>query len=128
EVAQEEIERGNGAYTVGDLVGKKGIEQTYDSALRGQDGEREVVVDSRGKTLFEYPPKPAVPGKNLTLALDLDLQQEAARWFDGPEKVGAVVALDPRNGEILAMVSAPSYNSNLFSRRLALADWHALIE
>lgn len=128
EVAQEEIERGNGAYSVGDLVGKKGIEQTYDGALRGQDGERQVVVDSRGKTLFEYPPKPAIPGKNLFLALDLDLQQEAARWLDGPEKVGAVVALDPRNGEILTMVSSPSYNSNLFSRRLALADWRALIE
>ena len=71
---------------------------------------------------------PAVPGKNLTLAIDLDLQQEAARWLDGPEKVGAVVAMDPRNGEILALVSAPAFNPNLFARRLQQADWKALID
>ena len=78
------------------MIGKKGIEQTYDAELRGEDGERVVVVDSRGELLEEYQPAtPAVPGKNLTLSIDLDLQQEAARWLDGPEKVGAVVAMDP---------------------------------
>ena len=71
---------------------------------------------------------PAVPGKNLTLSIDLDLQQEAARWLDGPEKVGAVVAMDPRNGEILALVSSPAYNPNLFARRLQQDDWQALID
>lgn len=128
EASQEEIEGANGAYQPGDLVGKKGIEQTYDTHLRGADGERVVVVDSRGKLLKEYGREAAVPGKNLTLAVDLDLQQEAARWFDGPEKVGAVVAMDPRNGEILALVSSPSYNPNLFARRLLKGEWKALIE
>jgi penicillin-binding protein 2 len=62
------------------------------------------------------------------LSIDLDLQQEAARWLDGPEKVGAVIAMDPRNGEILTLVSSPSYNPNLFARRLQRADWQALID
>jgi penicillin-binding protein 2 len=127
EASQEEIDASNGAYEPGDMIGKKGIEQTYDALLRGEDGEREVVVDSRGELLEEYRRTPAVPGRNLTLAVDLDLQQEAARWLDGPEKVGAVVAMDPRNGEILALVSSPSYNPNLFARRLQKADWQALI-
>ena len=128
EVSQEEIAGSNGTYQPGDLVGKKGIEQTYDTHLRGADGERVVVVDSRGELLEEYGREPAVPGKNLTLAIDLDLQQEAARWLDGPEKVGAVVAMDPRNGEILTLVSSPSYNPNLFARRLQKGEWKALIE
>ncbi|HKI01827.1 MAG TPA: penicillin-binding protein 2 [Thermoanaerobaculia bacterium] len=128
EASQEEIAAANGVYQPGDMVGKKGIEQTYDTHLRGTDGERVVVVDSRGELLEEYGREPAVPGRNLTLGIDLDLQQEAARWLDGPEKVGAVVAMDPRNGEILALVSSPSYNPNLFARRLQKGEWKALIE
>jgi penicillin-binding protein 2 len=128
EATQEEIDHSGGALQPGAMVGKKGIEQTYDDVLRGRDGERVVVVDSRGELLKEYGRKPAVPGVNLSLALDLDLQQEAARWLEGPEKVGAVVAMDPRNGEILALVSSPSYNPNLFARRLQKADWQALID
>jgi penicillin-binding protein 2 len=128
EVTQAEVERSKGLYEPGDLVGKKGIEQTYDSELRGEDGERVVVVDSRGELLEEYGSKPAVPGNNLTLSIDLDLQQEAAHQLDGPEKVGAIVAMDPRNGEILAMVSSPSYNPNLFARRLQKGDWQALLD
>lgn len=128
EATQEEIDASGGAYQPGDLVGKKGIEQTYDAELRGADGERVVVVDSRGELLEEYRRKPAVPGRNLRLSIDLDLQQEAARWLDGPEKVGSVIAMDPRNGEILALVSSPSYNPNLFARRLQKADWQALID
>jgi penicillin-binding protein 2 len=128
EVAPEEVDRSEGALTAGDQVGKKGLEKTYDAALRGKDGERVVVVDSRGELLREYGRRPAVPGKSLTLTLDLDLQQEAARLLDGPEKVGAIVAMDPRNGEILALVSSPSFNSNLFARRLAADEWQALLD
>jgi penicillin-binding protein 2 len=128
EPSLDEIEKARGALQPGDMIGKKGIEQTYDADLRGRDGERVVVVDSRGQLLQEYKSIPAVPGKSLTLSIDLDLQQEAARWLDGPEKVGAVVAMDPRNGEILALVSAPAFNPNLFARRLQQADWQALID
>jgi penicillin-binding protein 2 len=128
EATEKEIEASEGLYEPGDLVGKKGIEQTYDRILRGEDGERAVVVDSRGRLLDEYGRQEAVPGQNLVLTIDLDLQQEAARWLTGPEKVGAIVALDPRNGEVLALVSSPSYNPNLFARRLQRKDWQALIE
>ncbi len=113
-------------YESGDLVGRKGIEARYDPTLRGRDGERQVVVDSRGRLLEEASRKPAEPGAALKLTLDLDLQQEAARLLE--EHVGAVVALDPRNGEILALVSSPSYDPNVFARRLALEDWQELIE
>lgn len=128
EATEKEIADSEGLYEPGDLVGKKGIEQTYDKVLRGRDGERAVVVDSRGKLLEEYGRREAVPGKNLVLTLDLELQQEAARWLTGPEKVGAIVAMDPRNGEILALVSSPSFNPNIFARRLQKADWEALIQ
>jgi penicillin-binding protein 2 len=128
EVAQEEVDRSEGTLTAGDQVGKKGLEKTYDTMLRGKDGERVVVVDSRGELLREYGRRPAVPGRSVTLTLDLDLQQEAARLLDGPEKVGAIVALDPRNGEILALASSPSFNSNIFARRLAADDWQALLD
>jgi penicillin-binding protein 2 len=128
EVTQNEIERSEGLYKPGDLVGKKGIEQTYDAVLRGEDGELAVVVDSRGELLQEFGRRPAVPGRTLKLTIDLELQQEAARWLEGPEKVGGIVAMDPRNGEILALVSSPSYNPNLFARRLQVDDWKALLE
>jgi penicillin-binding protein 2 len=128
EATEKEIAAAEGLYEPGDLVGKKGIEQTYDRILRGTDGERAVVVDSRGRLLNEYGRREAKPGRNLTLAIDLDLQQEAARWLTGPEKVGAIVAMDPRNGEVLALVSAPAFNPNLFARRLQKKDWQALIE
>lgn len=128
EATQDEIERSEGLYKAGDMVGKKGLEQTYDAVLRGKDGERSVVVDSRGELIDEFRQRPAVPGKTLKLTIDLELQQEAARWLEGPEKVGAIVAMDPRNGEILALVSSPGYNPNLFARRLQIDDWKALLE
>lgn len=129
EVTDKELENSEaGLYKAGDLVGKKGIEQTYDAILRGTDGEKAVVVDSRGELLEEFGRTPAVPGKTLKLTIDLELQQEAARWLEGPEKVGAIVAMDPRNGEILALVSSPGFNPNLFARRLQVNEWKALLE
>jgi penicillin-binding protein 2 len=128
EANPEEIEGAEGSVAPGDLIGKKGIEKRYDAVLRGKDGDRVVVVDSRGQLLREYGREPAEPGKDLTLSLDLELQQEAASWLDGPEKVGAIIVMDPRNGELLALVSSPSFNSNLFTHRLQEDDWQALLE
>ena len=128
EATEAEIAAANGDLQPGDLVGKKGIEEAYDTELRGRDGERVVVVDSHGRPLEEFGHSSAQPGKDLTLTIDLDLQQEAVRWFQGPEGVGAVVAMDPRNGEVLALVSAPAYNPNLFARRLRKGEWQALLD
>lgn len=116
----------SGDYRQGDLLGKEGVEQTYDHLLQGTSGERVVVVDSRGKTLEEYQRAAAHPGTPLELTLDLDLQQEAERLMR--DRVGAVVALDPRDGEVLALVSSPSYNPNQFARGLDPAEWQALLD
>ncbi len=110
----------------GDLIGRKGVELAFDDRLRGVDGQRAVIVDSRGRLKEEYGRDPAKSGQSLNLGLDLDLQQEAARYFEG--KAGAAVALDPATGEIRAMVSAPSYDPNIFSRRLDRDAWRNLIE
>lgn len=129
EVTEADMDRaraGEGPrYLLGDLIGKKGVEETYDRALRGGNGERAVVVDSRGKLIREYGRREADPGEPLRLTLDLDLQQAAERAMRG--QVGAVVALDPRTGAVRAMVSNPSYDPNLFARGIQAAQWQELV-
>ncbi len=113
-------------YRAGDLIGKKGVERIYDPALRGDDGERSVVVDSRGRLIQEFTRHESVPGTPIHLTLDLDLQQEAERLMR--DKVGAVIALDARDGAVLAMVSSPAYDPNVFTRGIRPAEWQALLE
>ena len=126
EVTEKELARADSTHRGGDLVGRKGIEQAFNSHLRGVDGERIVIVDSRGRSKEDYRFEPSDPGQRLELSLDLDLQQEAARYFEG--KAGAAVALDPQTGEIRMLLSAPAYNPNVFSRRLDSEAWRELIE
>jgi penicillin-binding protein 2 len=123
EVSEADLARG---YDSGDLVGKEGVELTYDRRLRGADGERVVVVDSRGKILEEHRREPARPGAPLHLTLDLELQQAAERLMR--DKVGAVVALEPSSGEVLALVSSPAYDPNQFARGLEPEEWRALVD
>lgn len=125
EVSEEDLAAAKGLYSAGDQVGRRGVEATYDRDLRGQDGERILVVDSRGTPLEEHGKVPAAPGTDLTLTLDAELQHEAYRLLG--DQVGVVVALDPRNGEILALASAPSYDPNLFTRRLEAEEWRQLV-
>lgn len=125
EATESHLQNGNGRLAVGDQVGRSGVEQTFDERLRGVDGEREVVVDSRGRLRAEHGSESARPGADLRLTLDLDLQQEAARFF--ADRVGAAVALDPRNGEILALISAPAFEPNRFARRLRGAEWEDIL-
>ncbi len=105
----------------GAVIGKFGLERRYNDVLKGTDGQREVLVDNRGRErkLRDY--KESVPGKNLATTLDLDLQVVAELALEG--KRGAVVALDPRTGEILAMVSRPTFDPNKFAVRIKSADW-----
>lgn len=126
QVTEQELARPDTRYRSGELVGRKGIEQAFNDHLRGVDGERIVIVDSRGRPKEDYRFEPSEPGVRLDLSLDLDLQQEAARYFEG--KAGAAVALDPQTGEIRMLLSAPAYNPNLFSRRLDSEAWRELIE
>ncbi len=113
-------------YKPGDIVGKAGIERQYNSVLMGVDGRRQVIVDSRGRVRQVFGLKEAIPGKNLQLTIDLDLQAVAELAMDG--RKGAVVALDPRNGEVLAMVSRPAFDANRFAGRIRPDRWRQLVE
>ncbi|MGD0800703.1 MAG: penicillin-binding protein 2, partial [Terracidiphilus sp.] len=109
----------------GDVVGKAGVEETYDQLLRGQDGSRDVVVDSHGREVGYLGIQHAKPGQDLKLTMDIDIQRAAELALG--DRDGAVVVMDPRNGEILAMVSHPSYDPNLFSVRINRTDWNKLL-
>jgi penicillin-binding protein 2 len=112
-------------YSSGDVVGRSGVEQTYDALLRGVDGSRDVIVNSHGKELGHLGQELATPGKDLKLTIDLDIQMAAERAMEG--KNGALVAMDPHTGEILAMVSRPTFDPNQFSVRLTRAYWNQII-
>src|SRR5580698_1281828 len=126
EVSEEDLNNPRFAYyTPGDVVGKAGVEETYDQLLRGQDGSRDVVVDSHGREVGYLGIQHAVPGQDLKLTIDNDLQR-AAELAMG-DRNGAIVAMDPRNGEILALVSRPSFDPNEFAVRINRANWNELI-
>jgi penicillin-binding protein 2 len=113
-------------YEPGDVIGKFGIERQYNKTLMGIDGQRQVVVDNRGQVKRELERKPAVPGKDLQLTIDLDVQVVAEWAMEG--KNGAVVALDPRTGEILAMVSRPTFDPNKFAVGIKTKDWREIAD
>jgi penicillin-binding protein 2 len=112
-------------YEQGDIVGKFGIEQQYNYMLTGKDGSRRTVVNSRGKELEQLSQITPTPGKDLKLTIDLDVQIAAEEAIAG--KNGAIVAMDPRTGEILAMVSRPTFNANDFTVRITRKQWNQLI-
>jgi penicillin-binding protein 2 len=114
-------------YNPGDVVGKSGVELEYNQLLMGTNGSRQVVVNSHGKEVGEaLDEKPAVPGKPLKLTIDVDLQIAAEEAIDG--KNGAIVAMDPHTGEILAMVSRPVFDPNQFAIRIGRSEWQKLID
>lgn len=108
-------------YHQGDLIGKDGLEREYDSRLRGVDGQERVLVDNMGRERQMEETKDAVSGKDLETTIDLDLQAVAELSMEG--KRGAVVAINPQNGEILAMVSRPAFDPNKFTGRISRTDW-----
>jgi len=101
----------------GDIIGKGGLEQYYDEYLRGHDGYRKVLVDSRGRVQAELEVVPPQSGQDLVTTIDLDLQNEAENQLaNSSTKRGTIIVVDPNNGEILAMASAPSFDPNIFVR------------
>jgi len=108
----------------GDMIGKDGLEKQYDRTLRGVDGQQRVLVDNIGRERQMEATQDAIPGKDLTTTLDLDLQSVAELSMEN--KRGSVVAIDPRSGEVLAMVSTPSYDPNKFTVRISRADWNQI--
>lgn len=112
-------------YEPGDVVGQSGIEATYDGILRGEDGSQDIAVDSHGREVARLGTEPAKPGQSLRLTIDLDVQRAAENALG--DRNGAVVAMDPHTGEILAMVSRPIFDPNQFSVRISREEWNKYI-
>lgn len=113
-----------GNYAGTHFVGKTGIERYYETELHGQAGLRKVETNARGRVLRELGRTDPVPGKNLTLTIDKDLQSLAVDLMDG--RRGSIVAIAPQTGEILAMVSTPGFDSNQFVTGIDVASYRAL--
>ena len=112
-------------YEPGDVVGKSGVEQTYDSLLRGQDGSQDIIVDSHGREVGILGREPAVPGQGLKLTIDLDIQRAAEAAMG--DRNGAIIAINPHTGAVLALVSRPAFDPNDFSVRVSRDEWNKLI-
>ena len=111
-------------YNPGDVVGISGVERQYNALLMGTNGSRQALVDSHGREVGRLGETEAIPGKPLKLTIDVDLQIAAEEALEG--KNGAIVAMDPHTGEILAMVSRPTYDPNDFAVRIAQNEWDKL--
>jgi penicillin-binding protein 2 len=114
------------SHNPGDLIGKMGVERFYNDMLTGIDGQRQVRVDNRMNTREILGMKPAIPGKDLKLTIDLDLQTVAEMAMEG--KRGAVIALAPATGEVLAFASSPGYDPNLFVGRMKSSELKGLLD
>src|SRR6202050_3151747 len=112
-------------YNSGDVVGVSGVERQYNDALMGKNGARRALVNSHGQGVGLLGETEAIPGKQLKLTIDIDLQIAAEEALDG--KNGAIVAMDPRTGEILAMVSRPTFDPNDFRLRVSRDEWNKLV-
>ena len=136
EVSPSDIEEDD-YYQSGDYIGKLGVERYYEKYLRGQKGVQILLRDAHGRIQGSYKngelDRPPVPGKNLTLGIDLDLQALGERLLEG--KIGSIVALEPKTGEVLCMVSSPSYDPRMMvgrqrsksHRELSLDPWKPLL-
>lgn len=134
EVSPEEIKAfPDKEYRPGTLIGKKGIEKTYDHLLRGIEGTEYIEISAKGKIIGSYEGKekiPAVPGDDISLTVDIDLQSfivDSFNRFDTQFCCGSVVAMDPRNGEILALASFPQLDPNIFSGPIPSDIWQNIM-
>jgi penicillin-binding protein 2 len=112
-------------YSPGDVVGVSGVERQYNNTLMGTNGARRALVNSHGREVGLLGETDAIPGKQLKLTLDIDLQIAAEEALEG--KNGAIVAMDPRTGEILALVSRPTFDPNDFAVRVSRDQWNELV-
>ena len=113
------------SYKMGDEIGKFGLERGWEPFLRGEAGGQEIEVDAVGRRLRVLKEIPDHPGNSIVLTLDLDVQQAAEQAMQG--KIGALVALDPNNGDIIAMASNPSFDPDIFGGGVKAADWRKLM-
>ncbi|MBR6268339.1 MAG: penicillin-binding protein 2 [Selenomonadaceae bacterium] len=132
EISDEELERRKDeGYKSGDIIGKFGLEKVYDKEIRGEDGGEQVEVDVAGKPVQILGRKEPVPGADLYLTIDKDLQTAAEHAVDEQlSKIGAhaaaAVVMNPQTGEVLAMVSRPAFDPNLFTGGISTKNWDAI--
>src|SRR6266481_3272042 len=119
EVSPDQLKQADKGYKPGDIIGQDGLEAVYDEFLRGRDGYRKVIVDSRGHIQNEVERIEPQPGQDIVTTIDLDLQEAAEDQLrKSPQGRGVIIAMDPNNGEIFALASAPTFDPNLFSQRI----------
>ncbi len=123
EITEDEL-RSRSGYRAGGLIGKAGVERVYDNLLRGTDGRQRVEVDAAGRPVRILSREAARPGQSLVLNLDADLQTVAETALG--DRTGVVVAMDPRNGEVLVLASHPTYDPNQFAGGISPANWRGL--
>jgi penicillin-binding protein 2 len=131
EITESELDsRKYPGYAIGDVIGKEGLEKQYENDLRGQNGFRYLEVTAAGKIIGEFPGKPRlnpVRGSVLNLAIDWGVQEVAEREL-AAQGSGAIVAIDPRNGEVIALASVPEFDANAFSGIITPEEWKAVSE
>lgn len=127
EISEKQLkEPGNSGYGPGDLIGKYGIEKSLESDLKGTEGGKEVEVDALGRKINVVNWNAPYPGNNVKLTIDIRTQ--VAAWAALRDQVGAAVAMEPKTGRILAMVSTPSFDPNVLSSGISATEWKELIE
>lgn len=113
-------------YRMGAQIGKYGVEYRWESDLRGSDGGQQIEVDALGREIRPLGVVEPFPGNNLFLTIDLDLQKVAEEAYQ--DKTGALIAMDPKTGQVLAMVSKPSFEPDIFARNILPEEWKSLVE
>ncbi len=131
-ISEEEYSSKKDIYDINDFIGKSGLERSYEEYLKGKNGKERVEVDAYGKVVKVLGANEEETGNNLILSLDLDLQKKLTEYLAngiGKAKAekGSAVAINPQNGEILAMVSIPTFDNNLFSKGISPEDYNNLI-
>ena len=115
-------------YSPRDIIGKDGLERTYDKELQGEDGYEYIEVNAFNRVQRRVAEeKVPVSGKNLYMTLDMELQQYMEEQFKEDKRVGAFIAMDPKTGELITMVSYPTYSLNMFSSQILNEDWQKII-
>lgn len=132
-ISPEELSRERGAYRQTEVIGKTGIEASYEARLRGTQGERDVEINALSKPTSLVRERDPVDGADITLTLHLDLQRAAEQALQRQMNIsrvrrGAVIALHPQDGAVLALVSLPAYDNNIFSGAVSSTVYRALIE
>ena len=134
EISDEELERKKSeGYKPGDIIGKFGLERIYDKYIRGENGGEQVEVDVAGKPVQILGKKEPTPGADLILTIDRDLQVAAEQAVDAQlaaisANAAAAVVMNPQTGEVLALVSRPAFDPNLFAHGISTKDWNAINE